>query len=59
MASILGLNTLRLNSLVFGLSAGLAAFAGVLAGPIFTVRPVMGNDFLIDSFLAVVIGGLR
>ena len=58
MASILGLNTLRLNSLVFGLSAGLAAFAGVLAGPMFTVRPVMGNDFLIDSFLAVVIGGL-
>ena len=58
MASILGLNTLRLNSLIFGLSAGLAAFAGVLAGPMFTVRPVMGNDFLIDSFLAVVIGGL-
>ena len=58
MASMLGINNLQIQTLVFGLAAGAAGLAGVLAGPIFTVRPNMGNDFLIDSFLAVVLGGL-
>ena len=58
MASMLGINNLQINTIIFGISAAAAALAGVLAGPMFTIRPNMGDDFLIDSFLAVVIGGL-
>ena len=58
MVSLLGLNTLKVLTLTFGVSAGMAALAGALAGPMFSVRSTMGNDFLIDAFLAVMLGGL-
>lgn len=58
MASLLGLDTAKILTVTFSLSCGMAALAGALAGPIFTVRATMGNDLLIDAFLAVIIGGL-
>jgi branched-chain amino acid transport system permease protein len=58
MASLLGLNTFKVLTATFSLSCGMAALAGVLAGPIFSVRATMGNDLLVDAFLAVMIGGL-
>jgi len=58
MASLLGLNTSKVLTATFGLSCGMAALAGALAGPIFSVRSTMGNDLLIDAFLAVIVGGL-
>jgi branched-chain amino acid transport system permease protein len=58
MARLLGVNTAALLTVLFAASAGIAALVGGLAGPIFSVRPGMDLDFLIDAFLAVVIGGL-
>lgn len=58
MARLLGLDTGRVLTITFGLSCGMAALAGALAGPIFSVRATMGNDLLIDAFLAVIVGGL-
>lgn len=58
MAEALGVDTKRLLTLVFGGAAGLAAFAGALGAPIFAVHPEMGMSILLDSFLAVILGGL-
>lgn len=58
MAEALGVNTQWLLTLVFGAAAGLAAFAGALGAPIFAVHPDMGSGILLDSFLAVILGGL-
>lgn len=58
MAELLGVNTTAMMTGLFAASAGIAALIGGLAGPIFSVRPGMDLDFLIDAFLAVVIGGL-
>jgi branched-chain amino acid transport system permease protein len=58
MAQLLGVNTAAMMTGLFAASAGIAALVGGFAGPIFSVRPGMDLDFLIDAFLAVVIGGL-
>jgi len=58
MAEALGIKTRWLLTLVFGAAAGLAGFAGALGTPIFAVNPEMGSGILIDSFLAVILGGL-
>jgi branched-chain amino acid transport system permease protein len=58
MAEALGINTQWLLTLVFGAAAGLAAVAGGLGAPIFAVHPDMGSGILLDSFLAVILGGL-
>ena len=42
----------------YGFGVALAAFAGVLAAPIFTVGPLMGSDLIIVVFAVVVIGGM-
>lgn len=54
----LGINVPLLVTLTYGLGAGLAAFAGVLAAPIYQVHPLMGSNILIITFAVVVIGGL-
>lgn len=58
MAEALGVNTKWLLTLVFGCAAGLAGFAGALGAPIFAIHPEMGMNILLDSFLAVILGGL-
>lgn len=58
MAEALGVKTRWLLTMVFGAAAGLAGFAGALGAPIFAVNPEMGSGILIDSFLAVILGGL-
>jgi branched-chain amino acid transport system permease protein len=58
MARLLGVNTAVMMTVLFAVSAGIAALIGGFAGPIFSVRPGMDVDFLVDAFLAVVIGGL-
>lgn len=58
MAELLGVNTTMLMTALFAGSAAIAALVGGLSGPIYSVRPDMDIDFLIDAFLAVVIGGL-
>ena len=53
-----GINVPLLVSLTYGLGVMLAAFAGVLAAPIYSVTPVMGSNILIVVFAVVVIGGM-
>ena len=53
-----GIRVPRLMTLGFGLGVALAAFAGVLAAPIYTVSPLMGSDLVIIVFAVVVVGGL-
>ncbi|MBU2874746.1 branched-chain amino acid ABC transporter permease [Marinobacter salexigens] len=53
-----GINVPLLISLTYGFGVALAAFAGVLAAPIYSVTPVMGSTTLIVVFAVVVIGGM-
>ncbi|MBV9859061.1 MAG: branched-chain amino acid ABC transporter permease [Alphaproteobacteria bacterium] len=58
MLGALGVNVRLLYTLVFVLGAGLAALAGSMAGPIFTVESGMGEGVLILAFVVIVIGGI-
>jgi len=58
MVGILGKNLPRIRALVFGLAAAMAALAGIIAAPLWSVRPQMGLDALLPAFLIVVIGGM-
>ena len=58
MSECLGLNTSRIDALTFAFGAGLAGLAGAVLAPIKTVSPSMGLDYLIDSFMVVVLGGI-
>jgi branched-chain amino acid transport system permease protein len=58
MLSALGINTRGLNALVFALGAGLAGLAGLMAGPILSVQPGMGEPILILTLVVIVTGGI-
>src|SRR5438046_5376995 len=58
MLGALGVNVRLLYTLVFALGAALAALAGVMAGPIFTVESGMGEGVLLLAFVVIVIGGI-
>ena len=58
MVGALGINIKLLYTLVFGLGAALAAFAGVMQAPILTVQIGMGENILILAFVIIVIGGI-
>ncbi|TVU68456.1 branched-chain amino acid ABC transporter permease [Cobetia crustatorum] len=53
-----GINVPLMVSLTYGLGVALAAFAGVLAAPLYPVSPTMGSNLLIVVFAVVVIGGM-
>ncbi|MFI4981781.1 MAG: branched-chain amino acid ABC transporter permease [Nevskiales bacterium] len=53
-----GVNVPRMITLTYGAGVALAAFAGVLAAPIYSVNPNMGANFIIVVFAVVVIGGM-
>ena len=58
MVAALGVDIRRLFMVVFGFGAMLAGFAGVLAAPILSVEPGMGDNLLILAFVVIVIGGI-
>lgn len=58
MLGALGVDVRRLFMLVFGFGAMLAGFAGVMAAPILSVEPGMGDNLLILAFVVIVIGGI-
>jgi branched-chain amino acid transport system permease protein len=58
MVEALGINVRRVFTLVFALGAGLAALGGIGAAPFIPVEPVMGDRFLMQGFITVVIGGM-
>jgi len=53
-----GVNVPLMITLTYGYGVALAAFAGVLAAPIYSVSPVMGAEMIITVFAVVVIGGM-
>ncbi|PTR19252.1 branched-chain amino acid ABC transporter permease [Cereibacter azotoformans] len=53
-----GVNVPLLLTFTYGLGAALAAFAGVLAAPVYQVSPLMGSNLIIVVFAVVVVGGM-
>jgi len=58
MVGALGVNIKLLYTLVFGLGATLAGFAGLMQAPILTVQIGMGENILILAFVVIIIGGI-
>ncbi|HUN40659.1 MAG TPA: branched-chain amino acid ABC transporter permease [Acetobacteraceae bacterium] len=58
MVGILGINVRRTFLLVFAIGVVAAGFAGMIYAPIIAVVPDMGDSFLVESFVVIVIGGL-
>lgn len=57
-ASAMGVNTDRMYMITFAIGSGLAGFAGALAAPTLGgITPGSGTGFLVDAFVAVVVGG--
>ena len=57
-AAVIGINPLTMNTIAFGVGAGLAAISGALLAPIFMVTPTVGAMPGIRSYVIVVLGGL-
>jgi branched-chain amino acid transport system permease protein len=58
MVRVLGISLKPIMTMIFGLGAALAGFAGVLAAPLAGVQPAMGDNVGNIAFVVVVIGGL-
>ncbi|OLV19671.1 urea ABC transporter permease subunit UrtB [Deinococcus marmoris] len=58
VASSLGVNTRRLDMLVFALGAGIAGIAGVGLALLSPVNPTVGAAYIVNAFLVVVVGGV-
>ena len=58
MASSLGVPTARVDMLAFGLGSGIAGLAGCALSQIGNVGPDLGQSYLVDSFMVVVLGGV-
>ncbi|MGD1083945.1 MAG: urea ABC transporter permease subunit UrtB [Verrucomicrobiota bacterium] len=58
MASCLGVRTQRINMLTFAFGSGLAGLAGAFLSQIGNVGPSLGQSYIVDSFMTVVLGGV-
>ncbi|MBZ9936072.1 urea ABC transporter permease subunit UrtB [Mesorhizobium sp. BR1-1-16] len=58
MASSMGIRTPYVDALTFGLGSGIAGIAGVALSQIDNVSPNLGQNYIIDSFMVVVFGGV-
>lgn len=58
MASCSGVNTSKVDALAFGLGSGIAGLAGVALSQIGNVGPALGQSYIVDSFMVVVLGGV-
>nr|WP_245895267.1 urea ABC transporter permease subunit UrtB [Pontivivens insulae] len=58
MASSMGINPDRINMLTFGLGSGIAGIAGVAIGLFAQVTPELGTNYIVQSFMTVVVGGV-
>ncbi|KNG92106.1 urea ABC transporter permease subunit UrtB [Pseudaestuariivita atlantica] len=58
MAASMGINPDRINMLTFGLGSGIAGIAGVAIGLYAKVTSEMGTDYIVQSFMTVVVGGV-
>jgi urea transport system permease protein len=58
MAACMGVRTERVNMLTFGFGSGLAGLAGAFLSQIGNVGPGLGQDYIVDAFMTVVVGGV-
>jgi urea transport system permease protein len=58
MAACMGVQTQRVNMLTFGLGSGLAGLAGAFLSQIGNVGPSLGQSYIVDCFMTVVVGGV-
>jgi urea transport system permease protein len=58
MSSCLGVRTRRLDNITFGIGTGIAGIAGCALTQIGNVDPGMGQNYIVDSFMVVVTGGV-
>lgn len=58
MAASMGINPNRVNMLTFGLGSGIAGVAGVAIGLFAKVTSELGSDYIVQSFMTVVVGGV-
>lgn len=58
MAACMGVRTQRVNMLTFALGSGLAGLAGAFLSQIGNVGPSLGQTYIVDSFMVVVVGGI-
>ena len=58
MVGTLGINVHRVFTLVFGIGAMAAGFAGIANAPVVSLTPDMGESILVQAFVVVVIGGV-
>ena len=57
-AALQGISADFTNALAFFIAAGLAATAGVLIAPMFSINPVMGEGILLKAFMIIILGGI-
>jgi len=58
MAACMGVRTERVNMMTFAFGSGLAGLAGAFLSQIGNVGPNLGQDYIVDSFMTVVVGGV-
>lgn len=58
MAASMGINPNKINMLTFGLGSGIAGIAGVAIGLFAKVTSELGSDYIVQSFMTVVVGGV-
>jgi branched-chain amino acid transport system permease protein len=58
MASSLGVPVRTVYAATFAFGTALAGLAGILLGPIFSIFPNMGHDFIVLAFTVVIVGGM-
>jgi urea transport system permease protein len=58
MAACMGIKTKQIDMLTFGLGSGLAGLGGVALSQIGNVGPELGQLYIVDSFMVVVVGGV-
>ncbi len=58
MAASMGINTARVDMLTFGLGSGVAGLGGVALSQLGNVGPELGQSYIVDCFMVVVLGGV-
>jgi urea transport system permease protein len=58
MAACMGVRTARVNMMTFAFGSGLAGLAGAFLSQIGNVGPSLGQSYIVDSFMTVVVGGV-
>jgi branched-chain amino acid transport system permease protein len=58
MVQALGIDLTRMRNFVFGLGTAMAGVAGVIAAPMWSLKPTVGAEAVMPAFIVVVIGGI-